>query len=454
MRAENGSLNVVFLVLTIGISNICLGYALAVHMGYGPPGLLEAWDALGGRADAVSNKEVGQFIDQMNALPLDAMLDDDAEDEDPFDEIDVETYEDDDEDEVADLLNPNSPENWDLNEKYIETSILKLNIAMIKSGNRATEIDSRLRACRGNSDSQTIHECYAKLKEDCESYLEEQAAAAEKFSDRIGEMGELAELGADIEMGNLEQSAQVETTLSNLKHMDFDSNLEAANQRLLSEINNLRVARHKMRDNQEEAFLAMAKYENRMEVIEKQLYNDPLTNLRNRIGLEVTLWEWWKQKRHESRQMNAMLFDLDGFGKINEDHGSLIGDRILSHFAVLLGEKVSSADLTARFAGQRFMVFSLDVGPRTATKTAETIRQGLEQLTFVNTMQESIRITVSGGLTEVKPEDTVEGLFERLEETLKDAKSDGANHSFFHDGKEIALVEAPDLGAKPEEIPV
>ncbi|MEE8451405.1 MAG: GGDEF domain-containing protein [Thermoguttaceae bacterium] len=443
----------VFLVLMIGVLNICLGYVLAVHVGYGPPGLLEAWDALGGRAEPVSNREVGQFVDEMNALSLDAMLDDEVEDDELFDEIDLEAYEDDDDD-VADLLNPNSPENWNLNEKYIETSILKLNLAMIKSGNRATEIDTRLRACQGESDKETIHDCCVKLKEDCESYLTEQSEAAEKFSERVGEMGELAGLGAEIEMGNLEQSAQVETTLSNLQHMDFEADLEAANHRLLAEINMLRVARHRKRDNQEEAFLAMAKYENRMDVIVEQLYNDPLTNLRNRIGLEVTLWQWWKQKRHESRQMNAVLFDIDGFGKINEDYGSLVGDRILYNFADLLREKVSSADLLGRYAGQRFMVIVLDVGPRTATKTAETIRQGLEGITFINAKLEEIQATVSAGLTEVKPEDTVEILFERLEKTLEEAKRDGANRSFFHDGDEMTLVESPNLGAETREIQV
>jgi diguanylate cyclase (GGDEF)-like protein len=137
-----------------------------------------------------------------------------------------------------------------------------------------------------------------------------------------------------------------------------------------------------------------------------------------------------------------------------EDFGSLIGDRILTHVATHIGEKVSSADLTARFAGQRFMVIALDTGPRTATKTAETIRQGLEHLSFVNTKQETIQITVSGSLTEVKPEDTVEGLFERLEKTLKEAKGEGANRTFFHDGKASKLVEAPDLGAEPKDIQV
>jgi hypothetical protein len=36
----------VFLTLMIGVLNVCLGYALAVYLGYGPPGLPETWQAL------------------------------------------------------------------------------------------------------------------------------------------------------------------------------------------------------------------------------------------------------------------------------------------------------------------------------------------------------------------------------------------------------------------------
>ncbi len=36
----------VFLTLVVGLLNVCLGYALAVYLGYGPPGLPESWEAL------------------------------------------------------------------------------------------------------------------------------------------------------------------------------------------------------------------------------------------------------------------------------------------------------------------------------------------------------------------------------------------------------------------------
>ena len=36
----NRRVGVVLLVLSIGVVNLCLGYAAAAHLGYGPPGLV------------------------------------------------------------------------------------------------------------------------------------------------------------------------------------------------------------------------------------------------------------------------------------------------------------------------------------------------------------------------------------------------------------------------------
>lgn len=431
----------VFLILVIGVLNVCLGFVLAVRLGYGPPGLMEAWEAL-------TAEPLGGLAGELAATPLEQMLDD--EPDELYGAPDVEAY-DDWSKEPDQPTGTEEVENWNLDEKYVETSLLKLNIAMMKSGARATEIDTRLRACLGKSDLETVGACLAQLKEDCETYLNEQAEAAKKLSERVGELGELSSLGQDIEMANLEQSAQVETTLNNLGSMDFASDPDRANRKLLEEIGNLRMARHKLRDYQEAAFLAIARYEDRLGAIEERLFDDPLTRLHNRIGLEVTLWRWWQQKRHESRQMNAVLFDLDDFGDVNEEHGLQPGDRILYHLARLMEDAADKADLVARVGGQRFMMVMLDVGPRTATKNAEQIRQSIEKLKFTDGDRE-IRVTVSSGLTEVQPSDTSETVFERLEDALKKAVGAGGNQAFFHDGAEPEPVDPPNFA--PEEIEI
>ena len=443
----------VFYVFLIAVLNIAVGYAVAGHLGLGPPSLAAGWRTLAAtsaRPAGDSAAETRETIDTLAAASLEDMLD-----ESDFEELiagaSAEAVYDED---VAALIHEGRPDAWDLDEKYVETSILKLNIAMMRSGKRAEALDTRLRACQGRSTAETIRQCLAELLEDCEGYLAEQAEAAEKFRARIGELGELAVLGETIEMANLEQASQVETTINNLKFMDFESDLEAANRRLLEELQNLRSARHRLRDDQEKAFLAVARYEGRLGKIEPRLFNDPLTQLSNRIGVEATLHEWWRQKRHETRQLVGVLFDLDDFGSINDEHGVAVADRLLFQFAELLRGWTDTHDLVGRFAGQRFLVMLADAGPRAAVTNVERFRQQLSNTTFLH---EALRIepTVSAGVAAILPDDGDEAVFARLEETLAAARREaGRNASAFHDGRNLEFVEAPNLGTQPREIPL
>jgi diguanylate cyclase (GGDEF)-like protein len=382
---------VVELTFIIALLNISLGFALAAYLGYGPAGIADPWGTLRRYRPAFHFRQYLPTWKQPEPVSTESLADLLLLDElvelldagTPGDlgiEPDDEPYDDD----AAELMNPSIPELWDLNEKYVETSVLRLNIAMIKSGVRAAEIDCRLRACRGHSDHETIETCLRLLREDCVSYLAEQSAAAQKFRDRIGELGGMSALGEEIEMGNFEQAAQVETTLNNLEYMDFSGDPEDGNRRLLEEIKNLGAARHRLHDKQEAAFLTIARHENRIEKIEKQLFTDPLTKLPNRIGLETELYNWWKQGWQRSRPMSAALIDLDRFAGINEEYGTLLGNRMLHQIGQILKSKSGEADLLGRYSGDRFLAVLLDVGPRGALKSIELMRQTIGKTTFLH----------------------------------------------------------------------
>ncbi|HUT92214.1 MAG TPA: diguanylate cyclase [Thermoguttaceae bacterium] len=453
----------IILTLLVGVLNLCLGYVLAVRLGYGPPGLVDAWEVLLANrpiqpaavqepppdersADAPPQENVGPTLEEMLDKPYDEAYDDAYHE--AYDEAyDAERQPGSEEPQL------DAPEEWELDERFVEVSVLKLNIAMIRSGARTTDIDTRLRAAQGESDTETIQRCRDELLEDSQAFLAEHGQAADRFRERIEELGELRTLGDRIEMANLEQAAQVETTINNLQFMDFESDLEAANERLLEELKNLRIARHKLRDDQERAFLAIARYENRLAEMEKRMFNDALTRLPNRIGLEATLWQWWQGGRHRSRQTSAALFDLDAFGQANERYGALACDKILYQIAQVIQSQAGEADLVGRFSGQQFLLVILDVGPRKAIKSAELIRQSIERITFLSGDDE-IRVTVGAGITEVVSDDTHEALFTRLEQALREAKEAGPNRSFLHDGQNVELVESPGLGAEYAEIPI
>jgi len=197
-----------WLLFVVGLLNVCLGYTLAVYLGFGLPTLQQAWIALGaelaGPAASPGLASGTQLEDPslQTAAGLEELLDTEA-----GGRLEVEPYEEPYDDDAAELIRPQAPETWDLSEKYVETSILRLNIAMMRSGVRATEIDTRLRASRAKADAGTIQRCLDELKTDCELYLAEQREAAERLHSRIGELGELRSLGEEIESANREQAA-------------------------------------------------------------------------------------------------------------------------------------------------------------------------------------------------------------------------------------------------------
>jgi diguanylate cyclase (GGDEF)-like protein len=151
--------------------------------------------------------------------------------------------------------------------------------------------------------------------------------------------------------------------------------------------------------------------------------------------------------------MSAALFDLDRFGQLNETYGSLVGDRVLYQFGQLLKRLAGKADLPSRFAGQRFLLMTLDTGPRAAVKNAEFVRQSLAKMIFLSGAEETeVRLTACGGYTEIKPDDTVESMIERLETALQAAKKAGPDRACFHNGREPEPVNSPNLGARPYEV--
>ena len=425
------------LIFLIAALNLGLGFAAAMVLGWGPPGLTEAWLAMTAGPIAETGSDAWRVPLPAPLVGPPAPI--------PGDSSAVA---------AAPVTAPPEAapaELWNLDEAFVETSLLKLNVAMLRSGVRTTEIDSRLRAGDGQPNRETIQHCLAQLSADCESYLAEQSAAAEKFSARLGELGELRSLGEQIETDNLNQAAQIETTLSNLRHMDFASEPAAAAARLLQEIHNLCAARHKLRDSQEAAFLAVARRENRLAHIEPRLGADPLTRLPNRIGLETALAAWWEEGRPKKRQVTAALLDLDAFAQLNETHGLLVGDKVLYHVGQLLRGAAGPADLAGRFGGQRFLLTMMDAGPRNAVKQTETLRQQVEKLAFVSGPQR-FGVTLSAGVAEVRPEDSFEAVVTRLERALDQAKQSGRNRGCLANGSRIEPIAAPNLGAQPAEI--
>jgi hypothetical protein len=107
------------------------------------------------------------------------------------------------------------------------------------SATSLTDFAARLKRSDRRDHHRTAWGFVAELQGICQPYLEKLEQAAERLSDQFGD--EVQELV-------FEQAAQLETTLSNLQYMDFDSGASAAMGRLSQEVGNSLSTAHRLQE--------------------------------------------------------------------------------------------------------------------------------------------------------------------------------------------------------------
>jgi diguanylate cyclase (GGDEF)-like protein len=346
---------------------------------------------------------------------------------------------------TADMLGEQTTESWLVNDKQVETSLLRLNTVMMKSGRFAAELDWRIRSLRGSIQQKDIEQFITELEDDCKNYLETQATISQQMLERLDEFGELRYLAEEVDYANMEQSAQVETTLNNLNTIRQLKSPEEAANRLLRELGSLRVARHRLRDLQDKTYINVVLYENRVENIPQQLFIDEKFGIRSRIGLEVAIHNWWQQKRHQTRQFTFALLDFVRFGEINDEFGINPANEILKQFGQSIEGKFDKSDLVGIYRGNCYLIVTQNIGLQKTITEIERIRQLCEKTKFVckNTNKE-IHTQLTCGITEALGTQTQTEVFQCLEKAIHAAKKAGKNRTF-------NFIHGP-LNKPPEEV--
>jgi diguanylate cyclase (GGDEF)-like protein len=92
-----------------------------------------------------------------------------------------------------------------------------------------------------------------------------------------------------------------------------------------------------------------------------QALHDPLTGLSNRALFVDRLQHARGYARRRQRLLAVALLDLDGFKKINDQHGHAAGDALLRQVSQALQEVMRPADTVARIGGDEFALLFVDM---------------------------------------------------------------------------------------------
>ena len=127
---------------------------------------------------------------------------------------------------------------------------------------------------------------------------------------------------------------------------------------------------------------AMGDLRARVAELERLLETDELTGLLNRRGLETAARRALANAQRYREMGVLALIDLDGFKRINDDHGHAAGDAALRLVGRILADNIRATDYAARISGDEFAVVWVRTQAQALQRRIRDLKQTLNTATL------------------------------------------------------------------------
>ena len=166
-----------------------------------------------------------------------------------------------------------------------------------------------------------------------------------------------------------------------------------------------------------------------LEAIRAESLTDPLTGLGNRKYFDRSIDIAVQNALASGEPLSLLMFDIDHFKSFNDSYGHLTGDQVLRLVGMSLKQTIKGQDITARYGGEEFVVLLPNTALRKALTVADHIRRAImsKELKKKSTGEILGRVTISVGVSMLKPDDDTDSLIERADACLYAAKRNGRN---------------------------
>jgi diguanylate cyclase (GGDEF)-like protein len=148
--------------------------------------------------------------------------------------------------------------------------------------------------------------------------------------------------------------------------------------------------------------------------------HDALTNCFNRRIFNERLQQLEKSP---GEGCAFLLLDIDRFKAINDQHGHLVGDRVITEVAAVLGRQLAPDTALFRYGGEEFAIILAGTRAGEGAELAERLRTAVQAAALAD-----VPVTISVGVAAWKPPgETLQGALNEADRRLYAAKRGGRN---------------------------
>lgn len=166
--------------------------------------------------------------------------------------------------------------------------------------------------------------------------------------------------------------------------------------------------------------------------LSEMMTKDSLTGLLQHANIKDRLSDEIAKAGRTRDPLVVVMLDIDHFKRVNDDHGHLMGDQVITSLANLLKQQLRKSDLVGRYGGEEFLLGLPDCPLDKARRIVDAIRDKFQQLPFT-AKSSSFYCTFSAGLALVNTQLSADENIDRADQAMYQAKEGGRNRVILAD---------------------